>query len=815
MQHLIRRLIKSPMFTAITLLTLAIGIGANTAVFSVVEGVLLKPLPYPNPDQLVSIRHTAPGIKLPDVPMAPSNYFVYREESQTFQDIGMWTGEATTVTGLGEPERVEGIDVTEGTLPILGVRPILGRGFTAADCKSGSPPTAMLGYGYWQRKFAGDRGTIGKSVRMEGESTEIIGILPKDFRLGSRDISIVLPFRFNRASLKLGNFSFETIGRMKPGVTVSQATADITRLIPVVFAKFPPPSGASLAMFESARLAPVITPLKQQVVGDIGNILWVLMGTIGIVLLIACANVANLLLVRAEGRQQELAIRAALGAGWHRIAADLLMESVAIGVAGGVLGIAVAYGALRALVATAPAGLPRLDEIGIDGWVLGFALAVSVVCGLLFGLIPVWKYAGTHIASSIRHGGRTLSQSRERHRARSTLVVAQVALALVLLVGSGLMIRTFQAMRKVEPGFTKPKELQTLTLSILDTHAKEPEQVIRMEQAILDRIAAVPGVQSVSFGQGVPMSGQSSGDPVFAEDKPMAEGKLPQIRRFKFVAPGFFGALGDRLVAGRDYTWNDLYGMRPTAIVSENLARELWGSPQAALGKRIRESPAGPWREVIGVAGDQRDEGVDKAAPTTAFWPIYGVGMWGEKFLTRRTVTYLVRSPRTGSEGFLNEIRQAIWSVNPDLPLASVRTMENLYSRSMARTSFAMTMLAIAGGMSLLLGLIGIYGVISYSVSQRTREIGIRMALGAQQPALTKMFVRHGLQLAAIGVAIGLGAAYLLTKAMSSLLFGISAADPVTYGMVALGLAFAAGLASYLPSRRAAGVDPMEALRAE
>jgi predicted permease len=815
MQHLIRRLFKSPSFTAITLLTLAIGIGANTAVFSVVQGVLLKPLPYPEPDELVAIGHTAPGIKLPEVPMAPSNYYIYREESRTLQDLGMWTNDSVSVTGLAEPEQVDALDVTEGTLPILGVRAILGRNFSADDCKSGSPPTAMLAHGYWQRKFAGDRSVIGRSVRIDGKLTEIVGVLPKEFHLGRQSVAMLIPFQFDRGKLRLGNFSFGAIGRLKPGVTVAQATADLTRLIPVTFAKFPPPSGASLAMFESARLAPVIQPLKQQVVGDIGNILWVLMGTIGIVLLIACANVANLLLVRAEGRQHELAIRAALGAEWQRIAGDLMLESVALGVAGGVLGIGVAYGALRVLVATAPAGLPRLEEIGIDGTVLAFAIAVSIVAGVLFGLIPVMKYAGPHIAGTIRHGGRNSSHSRERHRARSALVVAQVALALVLLIGSGLMIRTFQSMRKVFPGFTRPEQVQTLTISIQNAHAKEAEHVIRMQDAIRQKMAAVPGVTAVSFGRGVPMGGDNSFDPVFREDQPPAEGKLPQIRRFKFVAPGFLGTMGNPLVAGRDYTWNDLYSLAPVAIVTENLAREFWGSPQAALGKRIRESLAGPWREVIGVAGNERDEGVEKPASTTVYWPIYAKGFWGDEILVRRTATYVVRSTRTGSEGFLNELRQAVWSVNPDLPLASVRTLEDMYARSMARTSFALVMLAIAGGMALLLGVIGIYGVISYSVSQRTREIGIRMALGAQQQTLTGMFVRHGLRLAAIGVVLGLGAAYALTKAMSSLLFGISAADPATYAAVAVGLGLAAAVASYVPSRRATAVDPMEALRAE
>ena len=456
MKHLLRRLLQTPMFTGVTLLTLAIGIGANTAVFSVVQGVLLKPLPYPRPDELVSVMHSAPGIKINELPVSPSCYFVYREDGRSFQDIGLWANDSLSVTGLAEPEQVEALQVTDGTLPILGVQPVAGRLFTRKDDTAGSPKTAMLTYGYWQRKFAADSAILGRTIKLDGEPFEIIGVLPKGLQLGTRNPAIVTPFQFDRNTLHLGNFSFQAIARLKPGVTLAQANADVARLIAVTNEKFPPPTGASLQLFQDARIGPNLRMYKTEVIGDIGSFLWILMGTIGIVLVIACANVANLLLVRAEGRQQELAIRAALGAGWHRIAAELLLESVTLGIAGGLLGVGVALGAVRVLIASAPVGLPRLNEISVDGSVLLFAFAVSLLAGALFGLIPVLKYGGPHIAAAIRHGGRTLSQSRERHRARSTLVVVQVALALVLLIGSGLMIRTFQAMRHVQPGFTRP-----------------------------------------------------------------------------------------------------------------------------------------------------------------------------------------------------------------------------------------------------------------------------------------------------------------------------------------------------------------------
>jgi predicted permease len=579
--------------------------------------------------------------------------------------------------------------------------------------------------------------------------------------------------------------------------------------------RFPPFEGFSLKMFEEAKLQPNLRLLKSDVVGDVGSTLWVLMGTIGMVLLIACANVANLLLVRAEGRQQELAVRSALGASRGRIAYELLAESVVLGLVGGLAGLGVAYGAIRLLIALAPGNLPRVDNISIDATVLLFTFAVSIVAGLLFGAIPVFKYAGPNVASGLRGGGRTSSASRERHRARSTLVVVQVALALVLLVGSGLMIRTFQALRHVNPGFTNPREVLTLRLSIPSAQVKEPEAVVRMHQAIMEKIATIPGVSSVGLTTIVPMTELGWHDPIFAADKNYEQKQLPPLRSFKFISPGLLKTMGNALVAGREFTWEDAYDKRTVAMVSENLARELWGSPSAALGKQIRESNNSAWREVIGVVSDERDEGVDKKAPSIAFFPMLMTKFEGDDTSVRRSMSYMVRSPRAGSTALTAEVSRAVWSVNPNLPLASVRTLEEVVSKSMARTSFTLVMLAIAGAMALLLGVAGIYGVISYSVSQRTREIGIRMALGAQRQEVTRLFVRYGLGLAAIGIACGLTAALTLTRLMGSLLFEVSPIDPLTYVSVCLSLISAAVLASYVPALRATMVNPVTALRAE
>jgi predicted permease len=802
------------MFTAITLLTLAVGIGANTAIFSVIESVLLKPLPYPHPEQLVAVMHKAPGLNLPEMPSAPANYFVYRDESRTFQDVGLFGMDSMSVTGLAEPEQVRCLLVTDGILPILGVPPAMGRWFTRKDDSPGSPDTVILTWGYWRRKFGGDPAAIGRRIMVDAKAREVIGVMPERFRFLDADPAIIAPLQFDRLKTHLGNFSYPGLGRLRPGATVAQASADVERMIPIVLGKFPPPRGFGVSLFERARLAPRLLPLRQFVVGDVGSTLWVLMTTIGMVLLIACANIANLLLVRTEGRQQELAIRAALGAGRGRLAAELFTESLTLAAIGGVLGLALARGALRLLVALAPAGLPRVGEIGIDVPVLLFAFAISLFSGLLFGFLPVLKYAGTRINQTLRGGGRTASQSRERHRAQNVLVVVQVALALVLLVSSGLMIRTSRAMLRVQPGFTRPAEIQTLQISIPDASVPDA-RVAPLDEDLVRRIAAVPGVRSVGLSTHIPMDGNGSFDPVFAEDRSYAEGQMAPIRRYKYVSPDYFRTMGDPIVAGRDLTWKDIHDKTPVALISENFALEYWGGASAAVGKRIREGPHGVWREVIGVVGDERSDGVNKPAPTTVYWPMLMTGFWGTEITVPRTMTFAIRTTRAGSASLIKDIQRAVWSVNADLPLDLVRTEDELYRKSMARTSFTLVMLAFAGGMALLLGVVGIYGVIAYSVTQRTREIGIRIALGAQQEEVSRMFVRHGLILTAIGLVCGLIAAGALTRLMTSLLFHVSPVDPLTYVAVSVGLVCAAALASYLPARRAAAVDPTEALRAE
>jgi predicted permease len=815
LRQIVRRLWRAPLFTTITLITLAAGAGANIAVFSVVEGVLLKPLPYPHPESLVGVWHTAPGLNLDDVNMAPSNYFIYREQNRVFEDIGIYQGDSVSVTGQGNPEQVQALDVTDGVLPILGLKPILGRWFNRSDDSPSGPETVMLSYDYWRSHFGADRSIVGRAIRVDGKARTVIGVMPKEFRfLDWEPPMLFLPLRLDRSKTTLGQFSYDGLARLRPGVTMEAANADVARMWPIVLSSFPPPPGFSMDLFKKARVGPKIRPLSRDVIGDVGTLLWVLMGSIGVVLLIACANVANLLLVRAEGRRQELAICSALGASPWRIAKEFLLESAVLGVLGCALGLLFAWGALHLLVSLGPAGLPRLHDIGIDLNVLIFTLCVMLFCSLLFGSVPALRYATTRVGTGLRES-RGTSQGRERHRTRNTLVIIQVSLAFVLLICSGLMIRTFRALTQINAGYDTAAKIQTVRFGIPEAEVPKDDDVLRMQQAIQEKLAAIPGVESVSFGNAVPMDGNGWHDPVYAQDRNYAGGAMPPLREFDFGAPGFLKTLGIPLVAGRDFTWDEIYQKRPVGMVSENFAREYWGSPMNALGKHIRVSTKDDWREIVGVIGDVHEDGMTKDAPTIAYWPTMVSQFESGQFSIHRFVVFAIRTPRAGSENLMKDVRQAVWSVDANLPLTSVRTQDYYYQKSISRTSFTLVMLGIAAGIALLLGIVGLYGVIAYSASQRTREIGIRIALGAQRGTITAMFVRQGLMLAGCGIGCGLLLALATTRLLKSLLFHVSPVDPTTYVLACIALCAAAALASYIPSRRTVSVDPVEALRAE
>jgi predicted permease len=814
LSHAIRSLRRTPRFSLIAALTLALGIGATTAIFSVVYGVLLKPLPFHDPDRLVAVYHHAPGVHPePKAPQTAASYFTYREQGRVFEDFGMsfWEPENVSVTRGGEPEQIVSLAITDGLLPVLGVRPELGRVFRPEDDVPNAPNRVILSYGYWQRAFGGARDVIGQSILIaapNAEPYEIVGVLPASFRFRDTDAHVFLPLQLNRATANPGGFAFRGVARLRPGITIDQASADISRMIPLIIEQFPLPAGVTPQMWADLGLAPNLLPLSDDVIGEMRRPLWILMATVVIVLILAWGNVASLLVVRAEGRQREFAVRRAIGATRGSIAAGLLTENLVLGLAGGALGIVFAQACISLLRWLAPVALPRADEIGINGVVLAATLATSVVTSLLFGLIPVFRCRSANV-TVLTEAGRSTSDAPWRHRTRNVLVVTQIALALLLLVVSGLMSRTFIAMREVHPGFVEPTLVQTFEIGLPRSVVPDRQQVAQTYQRIVERLAQIPGVESVGLAGSMVMGGASRLDrataagPVAVEDRPVSG--LAPSRKLRPIGPGYFETMGNRLLAGRSFTWPDIHQRARVAIVSENFAREYWGEPAKALGRRVSPGAGrNDWSEIVGVAGNERDDGLNQPAPTILFSPM-GLGVPAMKVF--------VRSDRVGSTGFLRDLQQAVWSINPNVPLATVRTLHEIQAESMSPTSFAMVMLGISAGVALLLSVVGIYGVVSYIVTRRHHEIGIRMALGAQSGDVLRLFLRHGLLLTVTGIALGVSAAVLLTPVMSALLYGVSPTDPATYAGVALALGAATLVATYLPARRASRVPPIVALR--
>jgi predicted permease len=807
LRQTLRSLAKTPGFTVATVLTLAIAIGATAAIFSVVNGVLLKPLPFRDSDRLVALTHRTKDGGVRNAPASPALYFTYRDNNRTFESVALWSPGTASVTS-GEPEEVQALSTTHEFLPTLGVRPTLGRAYIAADDEPGAAQTVILSYGYWQRHFGGAESALGQTLVVDGTAHTVIGVLPADFRFAQRPSDLLLPMQPSRARSWVGILGENGIARLKPGVSLAAANADVERMIPICFATFPSLPGTTENDLPHADLA----WLKDIFVRDLGDVLTVMTGTIALLLLIACANVANLQLVRTDGRARELAIRAAVGAGWARLAGSVLLESVVLALAGGLAGLALAAAALPTLLAFAAPNLPTVLRISIDPRVVAFALALSVGVGLLFGLIPAAKYAAPRLVAVLGAAGRSPGISRERQRVRTALVVAQVAIALVLLVGSGLMIRTYAALSTVDPGFTEPEHLQAVGISIPEALEPDSKRVMGVQHEIQDRLAAIPGVDSAAYISSLPLDNGSAWFALLLEDKVLRPGQSPALRQLRFASPGFFATFGTPLIAGRTLEWRDNEEGRDVALVSENLARAEWGSAAAALGKRLRPLPTERWAEIVGVVGDITSEGLDRAAPET-FYLSQSYGILGQ-YMTRK-VQFVLRSDRVGTPGFIEDVQRAIRSVRGSLPLADVQSMSDVHQRSLARTSLTLVLLGVTASMALLLGVVGIYGVISYSLAQRTQEIGIRIALGAQASALKRLLLGQAAVLVGVGAAIGLGGAAALTRLMGTLLFGVSALDPATYVAVCVLLVGAALAAAYLPARRAARVDPINALRAE
>jgi len=800
-------LVRRPFFTALAGITLAVGIGANTAIYSVVDAVLLNPLPFPDSEALVSVNHTAPGINVPILPHSEATYLHYLENFTKLSAFAVFSDDNVNLVTGDEPQRIQGAVVTREFFDVLAVPPLLGRGFVQGDDLEGAEPVAVLGYGLWQQTFGGDRNVVGTVVEMDGVQRRVVGVMPEGFAFPN-ETALWIPRSIDPANAEIGSFGLLGIGRLAPGATVEGANAEMQELL-LRFADAHPEE-ITREMMAQIDFHSDLKSLKDLYVSDVRQALWVLLGTVGFVLLIACANVANLFLVRAEGRQRELALRTALGASRADIVRFYLTESLTLALGGGLLGLGLAALGVQGLLRLAPAGLPRAPEIGMDGSVLLFTLAISVASGVVFGLFPVMGYARPDISGALKEGGRATTAGKERHRARSFLVVAQVALALVLLVGSGLMARSFLAMRSVDIGF-QPDNRLVFRASLPSAEYPDAASVKEFHRALRERMAAVPGVLGAAQTSAVPLEDTKSASPMEPEDRPFGENEIGPLVNIRQVTPGYFDAMGIDLLEGRDLTEeNGADGVR-AVVISATLARQFWPG-ESAVGRRIRYQDADEAWEVVGVASDVKFEKVtDDPAPLAYFPMINGTS---EKPVPTRQIAVVLH---VGSDpmAFVSAARQALKDVDPRLPMVNPRTMDAVVHDAMASTSFTVLLLGIAAGIALLLGTVGIYGVISYVVSRRTQEIGVRMALGAPASVVLREVVGQGMALAGIGVAVGLVGAWAVSRVLTSLLFGVSPTDPLTYLGTAATLALVALAASWIPARRAALVDPVEALRAE
>jgi len=812
-----RKLRRSPGFTLLALFTLAVALGANIAVFSLVHGILIQPLPYPEADRLAGVWLLAPGLAPDSFKLSEATYLLSREADELFDELGISRRMRVNVLGDGEPERLEAARVTPSVLSVLSLKPRLGRTFTEAEQRPGGPPVTILSHELWQRRFGGDPDVVGKTLTVDGVAREIVGVTPLRFDYPAPEVALWIPFVIDPAAPDVGNFSYTAVARLRAGVTFERATAGLTQAVLGLPERFP--GEITREMMERIGLQAEVHPLKEDVVENVGEVLWVLLGTVGLILLIACANVANLFLVRAEERTGEVAVRAALGAGRGQLSGGFLIESTTLGLLAGGLGVALAEGALRVLRAYPPENLPRLAEIGLTGPVLWFALGISLAAGLLFGLVPVARLRLDRLAVVLKEGGRAATEGRERHRLRGALVVAQVALALVLLAGSGLMVRTWLELRNVEPGF-RPRGALTLRLSLPAADYPEATATAGFYQTLLERVRALPGVTEAGAAAALPLGPSSRSGTTF-EDHPLEPDEIPPLIRNTLVTADYFEAMGIPLLAGRTFEPADAVRRTGAAVVSRTLAERFWPG-ESPLGKRLRgwddEGRGDPWFTVVGVVGDVRSEGLDREPPAEIFYPVLGPlrerDAGPEEPWTARSMDLVLRTE--GDPMALTEaVRASIRELDPNMPVVDVELLERKLDASLARTAFTLVMLLLAAAVALLLGTVGLYGVIAYAVARRRRELGVRMALGARRWDVGRLVIRQSLVLGAIGVALGLVAAVATLRLLETLLYGVDAADPLTLAPASAALLAISGAAAWLPAHRAASTEPQEILRGE
>ncbi len=793
-----RALVRRPGFTVIAAVTLALGIGATVAIFTVVNSVLLRPLPYPDSDRIVVIRHHAPGINLPELQSSPGLLDLYRSSSTTLTRVAGYEVRQRNLTDSGRPERVRAIAVTPELFDALAVRPALGRAFQESDVQEKSPRVGILTDVLWQSRFGGDPAIVGRQVQVDGQAMEIVGVMPPRFAFPDPETRLLIPLWLD-PKRGFGTFGTRTLARLSPGMSVEAARQEIAALQRRIPERFPDLSQELLNRFQWSV---TLEPLRDTVIRDIATPLWILLGSVAVVLLIAAANVVNLILVRAESRTREVAVRAALGGSRARIAAAFLAESLLLAVAGGTLGLLLADVGIQLLVAYGPPQLPRLHEISVDVVTMAFAALISLLVGLGVGSVPLSGLARRSFAQALRDGGRGNTAGRHRHRVRRLLTVGQVALALVLLVGSGLMLRSVSRLSSVDPGF---RVSGLLTAGVSLGSGPDRARTAAVYDRVLDEIAGLPGVASVGASNSLPIeAGGMNGSSFAIESRPRAETDIQPVTMYQAVTAGFFETLGIPLLEGRALTRADAAEGRPVVWVSAAFARDFLDS--RAIGERIQLD--NQWMEIVGVVGDVRTFGLREDIRPIAYLPLAAPVR-----SVPLDVMHVVIRTTAAPASLAPALRQAVDRVDPSAPLMRVRTMEDIVEASIARLSFTMTLMVTAALLALVLGLIGLYGVISYVVSQRTPEIGVRLALGARPGQVSAMVLRQGLSVVLVGVVVGLVAALAATRMLGSLLFEVSERDPITFVAVALALVAVSALATYLPARRAASIDPLQAVR--
>ncbi len=810
-RQVVRGMVRKPAFAAVTVITLALGIGANAAIFSVVDGVLLEPLPYANPDALVSIGHDAPGLDALGLTSATGLHVMYREMSHSFEEVSLYDAIRATLTGEGQAERILTSRVTPSLFTVLGVPTVVGRPFTEEEGHPEGPHAVVLSHGLWTERFGADPSVLGRTLVLNGVAREIVGVMPRSFAFPDAEIRLWTPLKIDPASMDFGGFNFGGLGRLADGATLASAERELNALIPTWGERF---EFFTPALIEQAKLSVDVHPYVDDVVGNVRIALWIIMATVGLVLLIACANVANLMLVRAEGRTKEIAIRSAIGASRDRLLVRFMAESVVLATAGALLGVLLAHVSLKALIALGPQSMPRVGQIGIDGSVLVFVGAITVIATLAFGAISALGYRSNGEAGVLREGSRGSTGGRRSNRVRKLLVAAQVAFALILLVGSGLMLRSFDELRRVDPGFSGDG-VMTFRVALPLADYPEVELAAAFHRGLLERLEAIPGVVAAGAISRLPLNGTGAMDPLFVEGSTRDPEGIPPLIETRAATPGYFEAMGIPLRQGRMTTMEDGEARSGAVLVSEGVVDQLFDG-RNPLGRQVAFGIPGdmdPWSDVVGVVGDVHNASLTVEPMGAVYFPLLQREGVSKGWLTM-SMSYALKTAVPPSS-VLPSVRSLISEMDPNLPLSSVRTMEDIARAGRAQTGFTMLLLGIAAGVGLLMGSVGLYGVISYVTAQRTREIGVRMALGAEQADVRGMILRQGMAVTVVGLVVGLVGAFGLSRFMASMLFQVDATDPATYIVVAVVLLAVSTLATWIPARRAARTNPVDALRWE